>query len=89
VSKKIAISSRYAQTVLPRSPSTTYSITRIAVEGVLVSPCSISFHAKVLKGVLMVLRVSSSGATRIWKYQFDRWIVDRYLALATVLGIMD
>jgi len=75
----------YAQTVFHMSPSRTYSITRIAVEGALESPCSIILHAKVLKGVLMVLSVSSLVATRIWKYQFDRSIVDRYLALATVV----
>jgi len=50
------------------SPSRTYSITCRAVEGALVSPCSIVLHAKVPKGVLMVLSVSSAGATRIWKY---------------------
>jgi len=66
------------------SPSTTYSITHIAVEGPLVFPCSIILHAKVPKGVLMVLWVSSSRGTRIGKYQLDRSIDDRYLALATV-----
>jgi len=70
------------------SSSRAYSITRIAVEGALVSPCSIILHAKVPQGILIVLSLSSSGATRIWKYQFDRSIVDRYLALATVLRIM-
>ena len=57
------ISSRYAHTVFPISPSRTNSITHIAVDGALVSPCSIILHAKVPKGVLIVLRVSSSGAT--------------------------
>ena len=89
VSEKIAISSSYAQTVFPISPSRTYSITRIAVHGALLSPCSITLHAKVPKGVLMVLSFSSSGATLFWKYQLDKSMVDRYFALATVLRIMD
>ena len=71
------MSSRYAQTVYPMSPSRTYSITRIAVHGAFVSPCRITLHAKVPKGVLMVLSFSSSGATLILKYQLDRSIVDR------------
>ena len=83
------ISSRYSHTVFPMSPSRTNSITRIAVDGALVSHCSITLHAKVPNGVLIVLMVSSSGATRIWKYQFDRSMVDQYFALATVLSIMD
>jgi len=37
----------------------------------------------------MVLRLASSGATQIQTYQFDRSIVDRYLAVATVLRMMD
>ena len=86
VFENIVISSRYAHTVFPMSLSRTNSITRIAVDGALVSPCSIILHAKVPKGVLMVLRVSSSGATRIWKYQLDRSMVDRYFALTTVWG---
>ena len=76
VSEKIVISSRYAHRVFPMSPSRTNSITRIAVDGALVSPCSITFNAEVPKGVLIVLRVSSSGPTRIWKYQLDRSMVD-------------
>jgi len=69
--------------------SRSYSITRIVVEGTLLCPYSIILPAKVPKGVFIVLRVSSSGATRIGKYQFDRSIVNWYLALATVLRIMD
>jgi len=89
VSEKIVISSMYAKTVFPMSPARTYSITCIAGEGAFLPSCSIILHAKDPQGILMVLRVSSSGATQIWKYQFDRSIMDWYLALATVLRIMD
>src|ERR1700709_1375360 len=70
------------------NPSRTYSITLMAVAGALASPCSITLHAKDPKGVLMVLYCSLSGWTRIWKYQLDRSILERYFALATVLRIM-
>jgi len=87
--EKMGISSRYAQTVLPISPARMYSLTRLAVEGALVSPCSIILDAKGPKCILMVLRVLSSGGTRIWKYQVARAIVHQYLALATLVRTMD
>ena len=83
------ILSRYAHSLLPISPSRINCITRIAVDGALVSPCNITLNAKVPKRILIVLSVLSSGATRIWKYQLNRSIVDRYFTLATVLRIMD
>jgi len=70
-------------------PSSTFSITHMAVAGALVSPCNITLHAKDPKGVLMVLCLASSGETRTWKYQFDNSIVDLYFALATALRIME
>ena len=83
------ISSRYAHTVFPISLSWSNSITCIALDGASLLCCSISLHAKGPKGVVILLRVSSSGATQIWKYQLERFMVDQYFTLATVLRMMD
>ena len=63
MSEKMEILSRSAHTVFQMSQSRINPITRIAVNGVLVSPGSITLEAKVPIAVLMVLRVSSSEAT--------------------------
>ena len=80
VSEKMVISSWYAQTVFPMSPSRTFSITRIAVHGALVSPCSITFHAKVPNGLFIVLSFSSSGLTLISNTSWtNRWWIGNWL----------
>src|SRR5919206_5348615 len=84
----MVISSMYAHTHFPISPSRTDSMTLIAVAGAFASPCSITLQAKDPKGVLMVLYFSSAGSTLIWKYQLNRLIEDLNLALAIALRIV-
>jgi hypothetical protein len=51
-------------------------MTDMVVDRALVSPCSITLHAKDLKDNLIVLYLSDSGSTLIWKNQFARSVVE-------------
>jgi hypothetical protein len=62
-------------------------MTCMAVADALVSPYSITLHAKDPKGVLIVLYFSHSGSTLIWKYQSVRSMVERCFTLSRVLRI--
>jgi hypothetical protein len=80
------ISSRYTQKKLPINPSRRCSITCIARAGALVSPYSITLHAKELKRVIIVFYFFSSGHNLIWKYQFNRSMNVQNFTQARVLS---
>jgi hypothetical protein len=56
-------------------------MTQRAVASALVSPYSITLHAKDQKGVSIMLYFSLSDSTLIWKFQSASSMVDQYFAL--------